>query len=84
MIFSADELRQAVRGVWRNGKGVSVSGVFTDTRQDGKGKIFFALAGERFDAHDFLDRAVSAGAAALCVRRGAPVPPGIPVLEELL
>ncbi|MBQ7207033.1 MAG: UDP-N-acetylmuramoyl-tripeptide--D-alanyl-D-alanine ligase [Lentisphaeria bacterium] len=81
MSFSADELQQAVRGVWRGGRGIGVSGVFTDTRLDGKGKIFFALAGERFDAHDFLDRAVSSGAAALCVRRNAQVPPDIPVLE---
>ena len=81
MFFSADDLRQAVRGAWRGGKGTGVSGVFTDTRRDGKDKIFFALAGERFDAHDFLDRAVSAGAAALCVRKNSQVPPDIPVLE---
>jgi len=81
MAFSAEELRCAANGVWRDGKCTAVDDVFTDTRLDGAGKLFCALAGERFDAHDFLDRAVSCGAAALCVRRGAAVPEGIPVLE---
>ena len=31
----------------------------TDTRSDNRGKLFLALSGERFDAHDFLDRAVT-------------------------
>ena len=81
MAFSAEELRRATDGVWRGGRGTAVDDVFTDTRDDGTGKLFFALAGERFDAHDFLDRAVTSGAAALCVRRGAAAPAGIPVLE---
>ena len=81
MTFSADIIASATGGVWKNSVPESIGGVFTDTRIDGSGKIFFALAGERFDAHDFLDKAVSACAAALCVRRGAAVPDGIPVLE---
>ena len=81
MAFSAEELRHATGGVWRGGRSTAVAGVYTDTRTDGEGQRFVALAGERFDAHDFLDRAVSSGAAALCVRRGAAVPEGIPVLE---
>src|SRR4051812_17360534 len=45
------------------------SGVGTDTREDLRGKIFFALKGENFDAHDFLIRAVEAGAEAVVVHR---------------
>lgn len=41
----------------------------TDTRQDLSGKIFIALKGEAFDAHEYLDQAVRAGAAALIVHR---------------
>lgn len=45
------------------------SGVGTDTRTHLAGKIFVALKGENFDAHDFLDKALNAGAAALIVHR---------------
>ncbi len=41
--------------------------VGTDTRTLQAGDLFVALAGERFDAHDFLPDAVRAGAAALVV-----------------
>lgn len=43
--------------------------VSTDTRHIEPGDIFVALAGERFDAHDFLEDAVGKGAAALVVSR---------------
>lgn len=55
--------------------------VTTDTRTLRPGDLFVALAGERFDAHDFLGDAVTAGAAALVVRdasRAAGL--GVPVL----
>lgn len=38
------------------------SSIGTDTRVDLKGQVFFALKGDRFDAHDFLSQAASAGA----------------------
>lgn len=41
--------------------------VGTDTRKDLKGQIFVALKGEQFDAHDYLDKAVQAGASCLLV-----------------
>lgn len=41
--------------------------VATDTRALAPGDLFVALAGERFDAHDFLADAVRLGAAALVV-----------------
>ena len=43
--------------------------ISTDTRQIEPGDLFVALAGERFDAHDFLPDAVAKGAAALAVSR---------------
>jgi UDP-N-acetylmuramoyl-tripeptide--D-alanyl-D-alanine ligase len=43
--------------------------VWTDTRTLQSGDLFVALAGERFDAHDFLADAVRAGAAAVVVSR---------------
>lgn len=46
---------------------VFFSEVGTDTRQDLKQKVFFALKGESYDAHDYLDKAVIAGAEVLIV-----------------
>ena len=48
-----------------------LSGVSTDTRSIAPGSLFVALAGERFDAHDFLRDAVQGGAAAVVVSRPA-------------
>ncbi|MDF9391953.1 MULTISPECIES: UDP-N-acetylmuramoyl-tripeptide--D-alanyl-D-alanine ligase [Methylococcus] len=44
-------------------------GVSTDTRTIRPGALFFALRGNRFDAHDFIADAVDRGAAALVVER---------------
>ncbi len=43
------------------------TGVGTDTRKSLRGQIFFALKGENFDAHDFLEVAVLQGASVLVV-----------------
>ncbi|HEV7389367.1 MAG TPA: UDP-N-acetylmuramoyl-tripeptide--D-alanyl-D-alanine ligase [Gemmatimonadaceae bacterium] len=47
----------------------TLSGVTTDTRKIGKGNLFVALKGERFDGHDYLSDAVRDGAAAVVVSR---------------
>lgn len=59
------------------GTDIALTGVSTDTRGVGVGQLFVALRGERFDAHDFLDQAVAAGAAALLVSDAAKVPVGV-------
>lgn len=46
--------------------------VSTDTRTLGAGPVV-ALRGERFDAHDFCEQAVQAGASALLVERELPL-----------
>lgn len=43
--------------------------VTTDSRQLQPGDLFVALRGDRFDGHDFLAKAVAAGAIALVVER---------------
>lgn len=50
--------------------------VSTDTRSIGEGELFVALRGENFDAHDFVDEAFGAGAAAAIVEQGWERPPG--------
>lgn len=46
-----------------------INAVSTDTRAISRGDLFVALRGDRFDAHDYLQQAVDAGAAALVVQR---------------
>jgi UDP-N-acetylmuramoyl-tripeptide--D-alanyl-D-alanine ligase len=45
-------------------------GVASDTRAVRRGCLFVALAGERFDGHEFVGDAVAKGAAAVIVRTG--------------
>ncbi len=47
----------------------SISGVSTDSREVKKDDLFFALKGEKFDAHEFIDSVVKAEAAAVVVHR---------------
>lgn len=59
---------------WTGGKIISrryekFSEVGTDTRQDLKGKIFIALKGENYDAHDYLNKAHASGAKLLIIHR---------------
>ncbi|HUN68118.1 MAG TPA: UDP-N-acetylmuramoyl-tripeptide--D-alanyl-D-alanine ligase [Burkholderiales bacterium] len=60
-------------------------GVSTDTRSVGKGELFVAIRGERFDGHDFLATARERGATAALVdekfaNRAALPPLPLPVL----
>src|SRR5436309_5782324 len=56
--------------------------VWTDTRTIGKGDLFVALVGERFDAHEFLRQAVASGATGVVVSRvDAARALGVPVIE---
>ena len=60
----------------------SVSGITTDTRKIGKGDVFVALKGERFDGHDYLSDAARDGAAALVVSRAPKLNAlGVPIYE---
>jgi len=47
-----------------------ISGVSTDSRAVKPGEVFFALKGERFDGHNFVQEVVKKGAVAVVVRRG--------------
>lgn len=57
------------------------SAVSTDTRTIEPGALFVALAGERFDGHDYLAAARDQGATAAVVRRGTPAVAGLELLE---
>jgi UDP-N-acetylmuramoyl-tripeptide--D-alanyl-D-alanine ligase len=63
-----------------SGPDVALTGVSTDTRTVAGGQLFIALRGDRYDAHDFLDQAVAAGAAALLVADDSQLPAGVPAV----
>ena len=75
MNWRLSEVAQAVGGRML-GLDVALPGVSTDTRTIGEGQLFIALAGEHFDAHDFLAQAVEAGAGALLVADEGKLPAG--------
>lgn len=62
------ELLASVSGVIHQGsEDTLIKSVSTDTQNIGSGCVFFALKGERFDAHNFLGKAVQAGVEVLVV-----------------
>jgi len=67
--LSLGEVTRATGGVLVGDPAQHVRGVATDSRAELTGKLFLALSGERFDAHDFIDQAHAQGAAALLVER---------------
>lgn len=74
------DVRRAL-GLPGGGEGTTFTSISTDTRSIPRGALFVALAGERFDAHDFLPTAAAAGATTAVVRTGTPPVPGLALLE---
>jgi UDP-N-acetylmuramoyl-tripeptide--D-alanyl-D-alanine ligase len=69
VLFTCGELATAAGGEWLQEplSNTPVYSVVTDTRQECSGGLFIALVGDNFNAHEFLDNAVEAGADALCI-----------------
>src|SRR5258706_10683313 len=57
------------------------SAISTDTRHLAPDALFVALKGDKFDAHNFLDKARGGGATAAVVRRGTPRVDGLSLFE---
>jgi UDP-N-acetylmuramoyl-tripeptide--D-alanyl-D-alanine ligase len=77
----ADALAEQASGSLPRGS-AAVHGITTDTRRIGKGDVFLALKGERFDGHDYLRDAVRDGAIALIVSRAPRLGTlGVPIYE---
>lgn len=63
-------LRQAAQ--WTNGEATGeqlLEHISTDSRQIEAGTLFVPLAGERFDGHNFIEKAINNGAAAVVSHR---------------
>ena len=67
-MMSAAEAAGLVNGRL-SGNDAPFTAVSTDSRSVGRGELFVALRGERFDGHEFLGAAASRGAAAALVDR---------------
>ena len=82
--FSIEEIAAATGGALtpaQGGEGPGgpfVSGVSTDTRTIKANEAFFALCGDKHDAHDHLAEAALKGAALLVVSDGSKRPEGYP------
>jgi UDP-N-acetylmuramoyl-tripeptide--D-alanyl-D-alanine ligase len=63
------------------GSGQTFSGISTDSRAIQPGALFVALVGERFDGHDHLAAAATAGATGAVVRQGTKAVPGVLLFE---
>lgn len=59
-----------VRAVDIDNLQTEITGVNTDTRTIEAGQLFVALEGERFNGHDFAEKAVAGGAIATLTRHG--------------
>ena len=61
--ITVKELLAAVHGELLQGDGTAkILGVNTDSRTVTAGEVFVPLVGERFDGHDYIEKAISAGA----------------------
>lgn len=74
--FSLGEAALWVRGALAGDASLRIGSVSTDSRDIGQDCLFIPLAGERFDGHDFIEKAIGNGAKAILTHRdGAwPVP----------
>jgi UDP-N-acetylmuramoyl-tripeptide--D-alanyl-D-alanine ligase len=79
-MFHLQQAAAWVRGDIVGDRHVQVNRVHTDTRTLQPGDLFVALAGERFDANDFIAQARDKGAVAAIAHKGK-LPPGFPGIE---
>lgn len=77
MAWTAGRVREALALPAGPGGDTHFTAILTDTRAVVPGALFVALAGERFDAHDYLDAAAQCGASGVVVRSGTAVPKGL-------
>ena len=77
-MITIQQLAEATGGA-QSGGDAMVTRVSINTRADCSNSVFIALKGDNFDAHDFLDNAIEAGARAVMVERDIVLP--VPVVR---
>ena len=82
MRWSTDRIAEVTSG--RAVGAAEITTIATDTRSLEPGSLFVALRGDRFDGHDYLEDAMTAGAAAVLVEEPATIEPRVEVSNTLL
>jgi len=67
--FDAKDIALWCKGEWDATPIMPFNGVSKDSRTLQKGDIYFALKGDRFDGHDFVQQAFDKGAAGVVVQK---------------
>ncbi|HEX7233972.1 MAG TPA: Mur ligase family protein, partial [Nitrosospira sp.] len=81
-MMTVSQAAHALQAEW-SGQDAAFTAVSTDSRTVGRGDLFVALTGEKFDGHDYLSEVKEKGASAALVRRGSEVESksaGIPLI----
>lgn len=81
MMTLADVAAATGGTILRGSPHTSISAVSTDSRAAFPGGLFVALAGERFDGHDFVKDAASAGAGAALIHHALKEDVAIPAVQ---
>jgi UDP-N-acetylmuramoyl-tripeptide--D-alanyl-D-alanine ligase len=81
LLLGIDDVLAATGGRALSRVDAVLTGVSIDSRSLAPGELFVAIAGERFDGHDFLPEAAGRGAAAAVVEREISVPPGLALIQ---
>ncbi len=68
-LYTINEFKQAVKGECIGKPTGAIMGISIDSRTIQKNDVFWAIEGERFDGHDFVDHAIQAGACMAVVSR---------------
>lgn len=68
-LWHLDEMVEATGGELRGADIPDISGMSIDSRSIAPGEAFVAIAGDRFDGHDFVGKALAAGAGLAIVAR---------------
>ncbi|WP_421951473.1 UDP-N-acetylmuramoyl-tripeptide--D-alanyl-D-alanine ligase [Pelagibacterium sp.] len=69
VLYGIDEILAAAGGKACDVVAETVSSISIDSREIGPGALFVAIRGENFDGHDFVAKAIEAGAVAAMVSR---------------
>ncbi|MGI6678521.1 MAG: UDP-N-acetylmuramoyl-tripeptide--D-alanyl-D-alanine ligase [Dehalobacterium sp.] len=79
--MTLDEIARGVGGkLCSSWTKIQITQVSTDSRKVKPGDLFLALRGDHFDGHDFIDKAVASGAAAVIAERKVLTNPTVPFI----
>lgn len=85
-LFQESELCHAMGARHVHPQDIRFTSVSTDSRRVGPGDLFFALSGERFDAHDFIPDVIDRGCRGIVISRELTIPEDVTafVVPEVL